>query len=108
MLKRITFLGSSLDDIRRFPENARRRAGYQLDRVQHGLDPDDWKPMSSIGSGCREIRVRDKDGTFRVLYVATIGETVYVLHGFQKKTQKTSKADLDLAKQRYGEIRNER
>jgi len=107
-LKRITFLGSSLDDIRRFPENARRRAGYQLDRVQHGLDPDDWKPMSSIGSGCREIRVRDKDGTFRVFYVATIDETVYVLHAFQKKTQKISKADLDLAKQRYGEIGNER
>ena len=64
--------------------------------------------MSSIGSGCREIRVRDKDGAFRVFYVATIDETVYVLHAFQKKTQKTSKADLDLAKQRYGEIRNER
>ena len=107
-MKKLTFLGSSLDDIRRFPENARRRAGYQMDRVQHGLDPDDWKPMSSIGSGCREIRVTDKDGTFRVFYVATIDETVYVLHAFQKKTQKTSKADLDLAKQRYGEIRNER
>lgn len=107
-MKKVTFLGSSLDDIRRFPENARRQAGYQLDRVQHGLDPDDWKPMSSIGSGCREIRVRDKEGTFRVFYVATIDETVYVLHAFQKKTQKTSNADLDLAKQRYGEIRNER
>ena len=64
--------------------------------------------MSSIGPGCREIRVRDKDGTFRVFYIATIGETVYVLHAFQKKTQKTSKADLDLARQRYGEIGNER
>lgn len=64
--------------------------------------------MSSIGPGCREIRVRDRDGTFRVLYVATIDETVYVLHVFQKKTQKTSKADLHLAKQRYGEIGNER
>lgn len=107
-MKRVTFPGSSLDDIRRFPENARRRAGYQLDRVQHGLDPDDWKPMSSSGPGCREIRVRDKDGTFRVFRSATIDETVYVLHAFQKKTQKTSKADLDLAKQRYGEIGNER
>ena len=97
-----------MDHIRRFPEQARRRAGYQLDRVQHGLDPDDWKPMSSIGSGCREIRVRDKDGTFRVFYVATIDETVYVLHTFQKKTQTTSKADLDLAKQLYGEIGNQR
>ncbi len=64
--------------------------------------------MSSIGSGCREIRVRDKDGTFRVFSVATIGETVYVLNAFQKKTQKTSKVDLDLAKQRYGEIGNQR
>lgn len=108
MLKRITFLGLSLDDLRRFPENARRRAGYQLDRVQHGLDPDDWKPISSVGPGSREIRVRDKDGTFRVFYVTTIGETVYVLPAFEKKTQKTSKADLDLAKQRYAEIRSER
>ena len=84
------------------------RPGYQLDRAQHGLDPDDWKPMYSIGSGSREIRVRDKDGTLRVFYVATIDEMVYVLHAFQKKTQKTSKADLDLAKQRYGEIGNAR
>ena len=64
--------------------------------------------MSSIGSGCREIRVKDKDGTFRVFCVAAIGETGYVLHAFQKNTQKTSQADLDLAKQRYGEIGNER
>ena len=107
VLKKLTFLGSSLDDLRQFPENARRRAGYQLDRVQHGLDPDNWKPMPSVGSGCREIRLRDKDGTFRVFYVATIDETVYVLHAFQKKTRKTSKADLDLAKQRYEDIGSE-
>ena len=107
-MKRLTFLGSSLDDIRRFPENARAAGRVPTGSGKHGLVPDDWKPMSSIGSGCREIRVRDKDGTSRVFYIATIGETVYVLHAFQKKTQKTSKADLDLARQRYGEIGNER
>ena len=103
-MKAVTFIGSSKDDLRRFPSTARERAGYQLYRVQAGLDPHDWKPMPTVGTGCREIRVRAVEGTFRVLYIATIGETVYVLHAFQKTTQKTSKADIDLAKKRYVQI----
>lgn len=104
MLKPIEFLGSSLEDLRAFPPAARREAGYQLDRVQHGLLPDDWKPMKSIGAGVREIRVRDGKGAFRVIYLAKLDDAVYVLHCFQKKTQKTAGHDLHTAEARYREL----
>ena len=96
-MKRIVFLGDALDDLRRFPESVRRRAGFQLDRVQRGADPNDWKLMASIGSGVREIRVRDVEGVFRVIYVAHLADVVYVLHAFEKKRQRTSRRDLYLA-----------
>ena len=83
---------------------ARREAGYQIDRVQNGHEPDDWKPIPSIGSGVQEIRIRDAAGAFRVIYVAKFADAVYVLHCFQKKTQKTSKTDLDLAESRYRDL----
>jgi phage-related protein len=102
-VKPIAFLGGSLDDLRSFPTDARRQAGYQLDRVQRGLDPDDWRPMSSIGAGVREIRVRERAGAFRVIYVAAAADAVYVLHAFQKKTRQTAKRDLDLAALRLRE-----
>jgi phage-related protein len=103
-MKPVTFVGSAIDDLRAFPADARREAGYQLDRVQCGLDPVDWKPMSSIGASVREIRVRDEAGAFRVIYIATFAEAVYVLHAFQKKTQQTAKRDLDLAASRFRQI----
>lgn len=102
--KPVVFRGTSLDDLRAFPAALRRMAGFQLDRVQHGEDPDDWKPMTSIGSGVREIRVRDDDGAFRVIYVAKLGDAIYVLHCFQKKTQRTSKEDIALAARRYKQL----
>ena len=102
-MKPIAFLGGSLDDLRGFPASARREAGYQLDRVQRGLDPDDWRPMPSIGAGVREIRVRQRAGAFRVIYVATFADVVYVLHAFQKKTRQTAKRDVDLAASRLQE-----
>lgn len=105
--KQIHFCGTSLSDLRDFPENARRAAGYQLDQVQHGLDPDDWKPMKDIGIGVREIRVRDASGAFRIVYVAKLKSAVFVLHCFQKKTEKTSKYDIDLATKRFREIQQE-
>jgi phage-related protein len=77
------------------------RAGFQLDQVQHGNEPNDWKPMTSVGAGVREIRIRDAAGAFRVLYLAKLADAVYVLHCFQKKTEKTAKTDLELAKRRY-------
>ena len=103
-LKPVEFRGSALDDLRSFPVAARREAGHQLDQVQRGDDADDWKPIPSLGSGCREIRIRDAAGAFRVIYVAKFADAVYVLHCFQKKTQKTSKTDLDLAERRYLEL----
>lgn len=103
-MKRLAFLGSSRSDLRDFPGNARRETGFQLDRVQRGLDPKDWKPMTSIGSGVREIRIRETSGAFRVIYVAAFADTVYVLHAFQKKTQRTPARDLDLARDRLKEL----
>jgi phage-related protein len=105
--KPVEFRGSALEDLRAFPEAARREAGYQLDQVQHGREPDHWKPMNTVGRGVREIRIRDATGAFRVIYVARFGDAVYVLHCFQKKAQKTSKADLDLAAQRYRDLLKE-
>jgi phage-related protein len=95
-VKPIAFLGGSLDDLRGFPAEARRQAGYQLDRVQRGIEPDDWRPMPSIGAGVREIRVRERAGAFRVIYVATFVDVVYVLHAFHKKTRQTAKRDVDV------------
>jgi phage-related protein len=106
--KPVEFIGSALEDLRAFPQAAWREAGYQLDRVQRGGAPDDWKPMNSVGSGVREIRIRDAAGAFRVLYVAKFEDAIYVLHCFQKKTQKTGKADLDLAGKRYRDLLKER
>ena len=100
-VKEIDFRGGSLDDLRAFPDDARREAGYQLDKVQHGDEPSDWKTMSSVGAGVREIRIAEDDGAFRVLYVAKFEDAVHVLHCFQKKTQQTSKSDIDIATKRY-------
>lgn len=105
--KPIEFLGTSLDDLRSFPLTARREAGHQLDQVQGGQEPDDWKPMGTIGSSVREIRIRDASGAFRILYVAKLADAVYVLHCFQKKTEKTRKTDLDLAAKRYRDLLKE-
>ena len=100
-VKPIEFLGDSLRSLREFPDDAKRDAGYQLDRVQHGLQPDDFKPMPTIGKGVEEIRVRGDTGAYRVIYTARLADAIYVLHAFQKKTQATSKRDIDLAKQRF-------
>jgi phage-related protein len=103
-MRRVEFVGDSLAALRRFPESARKEAGVQLHKVQLGFDPSDWKPMVTVGPGVREIRIRDEVGAFRVLYVASIGNAVYVLHAFQKKTQQTAKRDIDLATSRLRQI----
>lgn len=105
--KPVEFRGSSLDDLRAFPLLARREAGHQLDQVQNGQEPDDWKPMNTVGQGVKEIRLRDASGAFRIIYVAKFADAVYVLHCFQKKTEKTRKADLDLASKRYRDLLQE-
>ena len=100
-MKPVVFLGDSLGRIREFPETARRQVGMELRQVQRGLEPSGWKPMRSVGSGVREIRVREAAGAFRVFYVASLADAVYVLHAFQKKTSATAKRDLDLAALRF-------
>jgi phage-related protein len=102
-MKRIVFMGRSLDELRDFPSPAKRDAGYQLDRVQRGFDPVDWKPMSTIGQGVREIRIK-QEGQFRVIYIAKFEDTIYVLHAFQKKTQQTRQHDINVAKQALKDI----
>lgn len=103
-MKDVVFEKTSLDELREFPQEARRDAGRQLDRVQRGKEPFDSKPMTSIGSGVREIRITDAAGQFRVIYVAKFEDAIYVLHCFQKKTQKTSLPDVKLARDRYNEL----
>jgi phage-related protein len=103
----VEFRGSALDDLRDFPPAARREAGHQIDQIQQGRDPDDWKAMTAIGQGVREIRIQQDAGAFRVIYVAKFEDAVYVLHCFQKKTRKTRRADLDLAAKRYRDLMQE-
>ena len=96
----IIWLGNSRRDLRAFPALARRLAGFQLRRVQQGLDPDDWKPMRAVGPGVREIRIHVA-GAHRVFYLAKRAEAIYVLHAFEKKTQKTSALDLRIGRDRF-------
>lgn len=100
-IKPLEFLGSSRDDLVAMPAGARHDIGLELMRVQFGGQPSDFKPMSTVGPGAYEIRVRDASGAYRAIYVAKFETAIYVLHAFQKKTQQTTKADIELAKVRY-------
>ncbi|MDP2834790.1 MAG: type II toxin-antitoxin system RelE/ParE family toxin [Pseudomonadota bacterium] len=107
-MKPLRFAGASIDDLRKFPLDARREAGFQLTKVQHGMEPSDWKPMQSVGEGVKEIRIREESGAFRVIYLAKLAEAVYVLHCFQKKTEQTSQKDIELARKRLKDLMRER
>jgi len=103
-MKPLRFLGDSLKRLREFPEDARQDAGYQLDKVQRGEQPDDGKPVVSVGKGIEEIRLWDEQGTYRVIYTARWADAIYVLHAFQKKTQATAKHELDLVRKRFADL----
>ncbi|MDK9725510.1 MAG: type II toxin-antitoxin system RelE/ParE family toxin [Sterolibacteriaceae bacterium MAG5] len=107
-IKPVAFRGDSLEALRAFPDDARHDAGFQLDKVQRGEEPDDWKPMASIGAGVKEIRIWDAAGIFRVVYLAKLADGGYVLHCFQKKTQETSEKDIKLARKRYKDLMKEK
>ena len=107
-IKPLRFRGISLEAPREFSVDARQGAGFQLDRIPRGLEPDDWKPMATVGSGVKELRVWDEAGTFRVIYLAKLGEAVHLLHCFQKKTEQTSEKDMRLARKRYKDLMKER
>ena len=106
--KQISWVGSAYDCLLAFPRDARKEAGFQLGKVQAGLEPADWKPFDEVGAGTREIRIREASGIYRVMYVAKFEEAVYVLHCFQKKTQATSRRDKDIAATRYRAVVNKR
>jgi phage-related protein len=106
-MKPLVWLGDSLARVREFPAEARREAGYQLERVQDDRQATDWRPMSSVGSGANEIRLR-VGGAFRVIYVAKFAEAVYVLHAFQKKSRKTPRLVIELARERFRTLIRER
>ncbi len=108
MDKPIDWRGSSLEDLRKFPETARSQAGYDLRKLQRGQAPDDWRPFPEVGPGVNEIRIDCADGWFRVMYVAKFEEAIYVLHSFQKSTRKTSKKDVQIAETRYRALLRER
>lgn len=99
-MKPLSFVGSSLADLRAFPASVRRAIGVELMRVQLGGMPTNYKPLKTVGAGACEVRVQ-LDGAWRVIYVARFEKAVYVLHAFQKKTQRTAKSDLELAAMRY-------
>ena len=99
--KQIRWVGSAYDDLLAFPKDARKKMGFQLGRLQAGLEPSDWKPFDEVGAGTREIRTRESSGIFRVMYVAKFEEAIYVLHCFQKKSQATSNRDKIIADARY-------
>jgi phage-related protein len=103
-MKTVVFMGDSLARIRAFPSGVRQDAGFQIDRIQRGDCPDDWKPMKTIGKGVREIRIKEASGHFRIAYLANLKDAVYVLHAFQKKTRQTRKTDIELARRRLREI----
>jgi phage-related protein len=106
--KEIRWVGSAYDDLLAFPRDARKDAGFELGKVQAGLEPADWKPFDELGAGTREIRIRAASGIYRVMYVAKFEEAIYVLHCFQKKTQVTSKQDRTIAAARYRALVNMR
>ena len=106
-MKEIEFLGTSKRELRKFPEQAKRVAGFELRRVQRGEEPEDTKPMATIGPGVQELRVWVSEGSFRVIYFARLSDAIYVLHVFQKKTQTTAQRDIDLARTRYSTLMKE-
>ena len=103
-MKPVYFVGTSREDLRELPETVQETAGFQLFKVQQGKEPDDWKPMTTVGPGVHELRVRDESGAYRIFYVAKFQEAVYVLHVFEKRSQKTGRTDLELGKNRYADL----
>ena len=104
-MRSVGFCGSSLRDLRGFPKDVRHDMGYQIDRLQRGLDPDDWRAIPTVGPGVRELRVHRSDNEYRCIYITTIGDAVYILHVFVKKSRTTPNKDLNIARNRLGDVR---
>ncbi|MDT8403259.1 type II toxin-antitoxin system RelE/ParE family toxin [Sulfuriflexus sp.] len=102
-MRKLLFEGDTLALIRQLPDDARHRAGYEIDRVQRDREPENWKPFPAIGQGAREIRIQ-VSRQYRIIYIAKFADTVHVLHVFAKKSQKTRKSDIEIAKNRLKEV----
>jgi phage-related protein len=101
----IWYLEHLRDEVHHWPASVRQDAGGQLNKVEYGGEPDDFKPMPIIGAGVNEIRVASEGDQYRLIYVAKFEEAIYVLHVItKKKTQKTAKADIDVSRKRYKEL----
>jgi phage-related protein len=107
-MKPIRFVGDAMAELRAFPQAVRQDAGYPLHRVQAGDRPADFKPMPTIGKGVEELRVRDATGAWRVIYTARLTDAVYVLHAFQKKSQRTARANIEVAQKRFKQAMSRR
>ncbi len=103
-MKPLEFLGTSYEDFLEFPKPILQKAGYQLHLIQIGSMPFDFKSMLTVGRGVQELRLKDANGIYRVVYTAKIGDCIYVLHAFKKKTQKTPQSDIELAKKRLKDL----
>jgi phage-related protein len=104
-MKPIVFHGRSLTAVRKFPSQARREIGHQLDRLQHGLEPLDWRPMKAVGSGVREIRVQSSE-QYRVMYCVPGKSAIHVLHAFRKTSRKTAKRDINQTRKVFKELKS--
>ncbi|WP_119841341.1 type II toxin-antitoxin system RelE/ParE family toxin [Salinibacter ruber] len=101
LVQNLAFVGSSRGDLCAFSEDVRREAGYQLDKVQRGEQPTDFKPMKTIGSGTYELRIKEYGNEYRIFYVAKFGDSIYVLHAFKKTSRKTPERHLNISRRRY-------
>jgi phage-related protein len=107
-VKPVEWRGDSSDVIRSLSEDLRDDLGYMLHQVQTDRTPSDFRPMPTVGAGVYELRASDSDGIARLMYIAKFAEAVYVLHVFQKKTQKTPQKDIDKAAKRLRDLMRER
>lgn len=106
--KDLDWRGTSLDDIKKFPTEVKKDVGFELHKIQNGHNPTHFKAVNRWGAGVIEIKIKDDDGEYRVVYVAKFAEAVYVLHAFQKKTQQTSPKDVSTIVERYKAVVEER
>ena len=101
----IAWEGDSLEVVRSFPKAIREDLGADLRRLQLGEKPLDSRSMKSIGPGVFELRQRDNKGWYRLIYLARVGDTLFMLHAFVKKSAKTGRNDLAIAKNRWKVVR---
>lgn len=105
-MKNVAFVGNSQEEMQDLPKVIRKAIGFQIHLLQEGLEPDDFKPLPTVGRGVYEIRVRNARGqnTGRCFYVVKFDEAIFILHAFEKKQQKTPKMNLEKGQERYKEL----